>query len=266
MSGSVAPIGVFDSGLGGLSVVASIRSLLPDESLLYVADSAHCPYGDKDAEVLRERALAIAEFLLDQGCKGIVVACNTATMATIAMLRERVAVPVVGIEPAVKPAAAISRSGVIGVLATATTLRSEPYAELCARHASKLTILSEACPGWVEAVEQTLPDGPEIDALVERHIHPLLAGGADTLVLGCTHFEFLRAHIERLAGPTVRVVDTGEAVARQLRRRLEQHGILNLSGGATIQHRFFTSGETAVVEAFVGRVWPAIRRIERFNG
>jgi glutamate racemase len=266
MNGASAPIGVFDSGLGGLSVVASIRSLLPDESLIYVADSANCPYGDKDAEVHRERALAIAEFLLEHGCKAIVVACNTATLTTVDMLRKRFAMPVVGIEPAVKPAAAATRSGVIGVLATAATLRSEKFAELCERHASTLTVLSEACPGWVEAVEKGLHDSHETEALVELHLRPLLAAGADTLVLGCTHYAFLRAQIESIAGPSVSVIDTGEPVARQLRRRLEEQGILNLPGCAKNQHRFFTSGEVVAAEPFVRRVWSEIALIERFHG
>jgi glutamate racemase len=262
MSGASASIGVFDSGVGGLSVVASIRSLLPAESLLYVADSAHCPYGDKDAGVLRERALAIAEFLIGNGCKAIVVACNTATLATVAMLRERFAIPVVGIEPAVKPAAAVTRSGVIGVLATAATLRSSQYAELCDRYASGISVLQEACPGWVEAVEQSFLDGPEINALVERHVGPLLARGADTLVLGCTHYAFLRTPIERIAGPNVAVLDTSDPVARELRRRLEKHGIMNVAETSAPRHRFFTSGDPRLVDVFVRRVWPAIARIE----
>jgi glutamate racemase len=266
MNGSLAPIGIFDSGLGGLSVVGAIRGLLPNESLLYVADSAHCPYGEKDDDLLRQRAQLISEFLLEQGCKAIVIACNTATLATVAMLRQRIAVPVVGIEPAVKPGAARTRSGVIGVLATAGTLRSEQFAELCKRHATALTILGEACPGWVEAVEQASLDGPEIDALVARHIHPLLAGGADTLVLGCTHYAFLRAHIERIAGPNVSVLEPSDPVARQLRRRLEIDDMLNLAEVVTSRHRFFTTGEPALVEPFVRRVWPEIVQIEKFCG
>jgi glutamate racemase len=155
---------------------------------------------------------------------------------------------------------------VIGVLATAGTLRSEQFAELCKRHATALTILGEACPGWVEAVEQASLDGPEIDALVARHIHPLLAKGADTLVLGCTHYAFLRAQIEAIAGPNVSVLEPSEPVARQLRRRLEIDGILSLAQVATPQHRFFTSAAPSLAEPFVRRVWPEIVQIEKFNG
>ncbi len=261
---TAAPIGIFDSGIGGLSVVAPIRALLPDESLIYVADSAHCPYGEKADDYLRERAVAIAGLLLDLGCKAIVVACNTATVATVRMLRERLTIPVVGIEPAVKPAAAATRSGVIGVLATRATLRSDHYRDLLARHAADLRVLSEACPGWVEAVEQGRLDGPETEALVERHVRPLVAAGADTLVLGCTHFPFLRPLVERVAGPGIAVLDTGEPVARQLRRRLEEATLLS-AAAAGVAHRFLTSGDDAAVSAFARRIWPEIGVVERFG-
>jgi glutamate racemase len=256
------PIGMFDSGIGGLSVLASVRNLLPGESLIYVADSAHCPYGDKDAELLRDRALGIAKFLVECRCKAIVVACNTATLATVRLLRRHTAVPVIGIEPAVKPAATLTRSGVIGVLATAATLRSRQYAELVERHAANLQVVGEACRGWVEAVEQACLDGPEIEALVERHVRPLLARGADTLVLGCTHYPFLRRPIERIAGPMVQVLDTGDPVARQLRRRLEEAGAV-AAGDPGPQHRFLTSGDPQSVAAFAHHVWPGAPRIER---
>ncbi len=258
-----APVGIFDSGLGGLSVVEPIRRLLPHESLVYVADSAHCPYGDKPAEFLRQRAVAICEFLIGEGCKAIVVACNTATVATVGPLRERYAIPVVGLEPAVKPAALATRSGVIGVLATSHTLQSEQYGLLIERYAAALKVLGEACPGWVEAVEQGQLDGPMTEVLVERHVRPLLAGGADTLVLGCTHYPFLRPVIERIAGAAVTILDTGEPVARQLRRRLAATGRL-AAAPAGIRHRFLTSGEPGAADAFVRRAWPEINVLETF--
>lgn len=255
-----APVGIFDSGLGGLSVVAPIRRLLPRESLIYVADSAHCPYGEKPADYLRERAVAISEFLMRQSCKAIVVACNTATVATVKLLRERFDIPVVGLEPAVKPAAAVTRSGVIGVLATTHTLESEQFGRLLERHAASLKVIGEACPGWVDAVEQGRLDGPETEALVERHVRPLLAGGADTLVLGCTHYPFLRTVIERIAGPAVAVLDTGEPVAHQLCRRLTEQGLLAADG--IPRHRFFTSGDPAAAVSFVRNAWPEIAHLE----
>ncbi|MDD5033113.1 MAG: glutamate racemase [Methylococcaceae bacterium] len=259
-----APVGIFDSGLGGLSVVDAIHRLLPEESLLYVADSGHCPYGDKPVEYLQERARVIAEFLLRQGCKALVVACNTATAATVSMLRERHSIPILGLEPAVKPAAAATRSGIIGILATAGTLRSQRYALLLERYAPSLTVLSEACPGWVEAVESLQLEGPETEALVESHVRPLLEGGVDTLVLGCTHYPFLRGPIERIAGPAVAVIDTGEPVARQLKRRLLELGLLTQSSVPPPALSFFTSGDPNRVASFVRRVSPELKHIDRF--
>ena len=259
-----SPIGIFDSGLGGLSVVEPIRRLLPDESLIYVADSAHCPYGNKPGDYLRRRARIIAEFLVDQGCKALVVACNTATAATVMMLRECHDLPVVGLEPAVKPAVGVTRKGVIGVLATSGTLQSEQFAALLRRHAASATVLAEACPGWVEAVERTQLQCPETEALVEQHVRPLLAKGADTLVLGCTHYPFLRPHIERIAGPEVTVIDTGEPVARQLQRRLNEQGLL--AGPARPSLSFYTSGDPSAATAFVRTVCPEVALIGAFPG
>jgi glutamate racemase len=259
------PVGIFDSGLGGLSVVGPIRKLLPGESLLYVADSKHCPYGDKDEHFLRDRAAAIGDFLVDQGCKAIVVACNTASVASVGMMRERFKVPVVAVEPAVKPAAALTRSGVVGVLATRATLRSEQYAQLLARHAATLQVIGEACPGWVEAVERGELDSPATAAMVAERVDALLARGVDTLVLGCTHFPFLRPHVERAAGRAVTILDTGEPVARQLQRRLDAAGLLGEAAGP-VRHRFLASNVTPHIEGFVRRVWPDIAGIESFAG
>jgi glutamate racemase len=257
------PIGLFDSGLGGLSVLIEIRKLLPNESLLYVADSKYCPYGEKDEEFLRRRAGIIGEFLLEEGCKAIVVACNTATAASVGMMRQRFKVPVVAVEPAVKPAAARTRSGVVGVLATRTTLQSEAYAQLLIRHAAGIEVLGADCPDWVAAVERGETGGSAAESLVAERVQPLLARGADTLVLGCTHFPFLRSAIEAAAGAQVTVLDTGEAVARQLQRRL---GDLHLIEDAANlpSHRFVTSAPSAHTESFLRAVWPDLADIETF--
>ncbi|MBL8472797.1 MAG: glutamate racemase [Rhodocyclaceae bacterium] len=221
---ALAPIGVFDSGLGGLSVLRHIRSLLPGEHLLYCADSGHAPYGERSPEFIRARSLALAEFLLEQGARAIVIACNTATAQAATLLRERYALPIVAMEPAVKPAVAATRRGIIGVLATTGTLQSARFAALLDNHAGEVEVLTEACSGWVDCVERGQLGGPAVRALVARHVEPLLAGGADVLVLGCTHYPFLRSHIEAVAGPGVPVIDTGQAVARQLLRRLAEAG------------------------------------------
>lgn len=220
------PIGIYDSGVGGLSVLRAIQAELPGEALIYVADSAHVPYGEKSRHAVAARALAIADYFVSRQAKAIAVPCNTATAAAIAILRERhPALPIVGIEPAVKPAAQLTRSGVIGVLATTGTLASARFQALVQREAPAARILLQPCPQWVLAVESGIVSGPQADAVVAPPVHALQAQGADVLVLGCTHFPFLRAAVSACAGPQVLVLETGQAVARQLRRRLLECGL-----------------------------------------
>lgn len=228
-----APIGVFDSGVGGLSVLRHIRAQLPHEHLIYFADSGFAPYGNKPEAVVTARALAIAAFLIARGAKALVVACNTATVAAIAALRARYPqLPVVGVEPGLKPAAALTRSGKIGVLATDGTLAGEKFLllrELIGR-ASNVQFLLRGCPGLADQIEKGELDTEATRAMLERYIAPLLAQGADTLVLGCTHYPFVLEAIGRIVRGSgardVTLVDTGEAVARQLARRLEANALL----------------------------------------
>lgn len=247
------PVGVFDSGVGGLSVLRHIRVALPGEDLIYVADSAHAPYGGKSPDFIAARARAIAGFLLDQGARALVVACNTATAAAIADLRSRFEVPIVGMEPAVKPAAEATRSGVIGVLATSGTLESGKFAELVRRFGSRARVIVQPCPGLVECIEQGDLDGPQTRALVGGFVAPLLAQGADTLVLGCTHYPFLEPLLRDLVGDDVAIVETGEAVARQLARRLAETDFLSARPQGVV--RFFSSGDPARLEALLPRLW-----------
>jgi glutamate racemase len=226
---SEAPIGVFDSGIGGLSVLRHVHTLLPDESLLYFADSGFAPYGEKPEQVIVERTVAITAFLLTQNIKALVVACNTATAAAIAGLRTRYPdLPVVGVEPGLKPAAALTRTGTIGVLATANTLSSEKFLKLKAQvaHDAGVRFLLQACNGLAHQIEKGELRSRETIQLVERYVAPLLAQQADTLVLGCTHYPFVEQLIREIAGPNVAIVDTGEPVARQLQRVLTQRGLL----------------------------------------
>ena len=239
--GNNNPIGIFDSGVGGLSVFRRIRADLPHENLLYVADSGHAPYGNKPAEFIVRRSVALTEFLLDQGAKAVVVACNTATAAAIARLRAHFQVPIIGIEPAVKPAVAETRSGVVGILATGNTVRSDKFADLLDRHGHRARVLVQPCPGLADCVEHGELSGPRPRALLERYLHPLLSAGVDTLVLGCTHYPFLMPLIQRLAGPDVAILDPSPAVAQQLRRRLEAVGLL-ADGRAPGTEDYFTSG------------------------
>ena len=210
----MATIGVFDSGVGGLSVLREIRHLMPSADLLYVADSGHAPYGERSAAFIAARVDTIATFFHQAGVTAIVVACNTASAVAALALRARFDMPVVAIEPAIKPAAQRTRSGVIGVLATPRTLQSPSIARLVDAHGRGVRVLMQACPGWVEQVERGELAGERTEALVARQIDPLLAQGADTLVLGCTHYPFLRDVIARLAGPNVELIDPAPAVAR----------------------------------------------------
>lgn len=247
---SSAPIGIFDSGIGGFSVLQAVRRQLPAEAVEYVADQAHVPYGPRPADELRGLADGITRFLLERGCKLVVVACNTASGVALHELRRRhPQVPFVGMEPAVKPAAAATRSGVVGVLATPATLRGELYAGVVQRFAHGKTILEDACPGLVERIEAGDTAGPDTRAILERALRPMLARGMDALVLGCTHYPFVLALIRDITGPDVRVFDPAPAIARRVASVLEDRGLLapaSAAGGAGEGAlAFFTTGAAA---------------------
>jgi glutamate racemase len=252
--GVKAPIGVFDSGVGGLSVLRHIRDELPTQDLLYVADSAHAPYGSKTPEQIQARSLLLAEFLVGQGAKALVIACNTATAAAAALLRERYAIPILGMEPALKPAVAATRSGVVGVLATSGTLKSARFAALLESHGSNVRVVTQAAHGLVECVERGDIDAPATRQLLWQYLEPLLSAGADTLVLGCTHYPFLRGPIRALVGERVVIIDTGEAVARHLRRRLEDEGLLGTDQSPG-RARFWSSGDVSLGQQVIERLW-----------
>lgn len=243
----MASIGIFDSGAGGLSVYRELVKLLPRERYLYFSDNAHCPYGEKTPRYIQERGRAITEILLGLGADIIVVACNTATAAAIATLREEYpAVPFIGMEPAVKPAALGTRSGVIGVLATAGTLKGSKYLKTRGLYEDNVKIVEHVGQGFVELVEGGILDGPEAEATVRASLQPLLDAGADTIVLGCTHYPFLQPVIERLAGPDVKVIDPSPAVARQTVRILQEKGIPTGEGPFSVDLYF--SGEPDSLE------------------
>ena len=248
------PIGVFDSGVGGLTVLREIRILLPNEDLLYVADSAHAPYGDQSADFIAARTLAITEFLLERGAKAIVVACNTATGAAAQLLRARYPLPVIAMEPAVKPAVARTRSGVVAVLATRQTLASRSFAALLGRLETQTEIVLQPCPGLVECVEAGDLSGERTRELLRSYLDPVLARGADTLVLGCTHYPWLTPLIQELAGAEVLVLDSGVAVARQVQRRLSEAGLLAPAGRVGCE-QFWTSAPSSQMQALLSRLW-----------
>lgn len=214
------PIGVFDSGVGGISVLQHIHALLPHEQLLYVADSKYAPYGNKTPTEIQSRCFEVADFLIAKKVKAIVVACNTATAAAIEAMRAKYTLPIIGMEPAVKPAAAASKKGIIGVLATTGTLKSAQFAGLLESYGRNVKVVTQACVGLVECIERGELDVDNTLRLVQQYCAPLLAEGADAIVLGCTHYPFVRPLIEQTIGKKVVLIDTGAAVAKHLQGRL----------------------------------------------
>jgi glutamate racemase len=243
-------IALFDSGLGGLSVLRELRALLPQHDMLYLADTAYCPYGPRPVAELRARVLAIGRWLLAQGAGLLVVACNTASSVALELLRAALPIPVIGMEPGLKPAALATRNGSVGVLATSNTLAGGRFAALVERYADGVELITQPCPGLVEQVEAGDLGGPATRALVQRYVAPLLARGVDVLVLGCTHYPFLRPLIAEAAGPGVTIIDTGPAVARQVARVAAERGLLAGQGA----RRFWTTGDTAQVAPLVRRL------------
>jgi glutamate racemase len=222
-----SPIGVMDSGVGGLSVLRHIHRLLPYEHLTYVADSQYAPYGSLSPEQITERCFAVADFLIAQDIKLLVVACNTATAAAITDMRERYDLPIVGMEPAVKPAAAASKNGIIGVLATVGTLKSAQFAALLESYGRNVEVVTQGCIGLVECIERGETNTDSTKLLLTRYCTPLLEAGADTIVLGCTHYPFVRELIQDIVGNAVTVIDTGAAVANYLQSTLQSQSLIN---------------------------------------
>ena len=246
--GRTAPVGIFDSGVGGLSVWREIARELPAESTIYVADQAHLPYGPRPADEVRAFAEAITAHLIGMGCKAIVVACNTASAAALKALRERhPEIPFVGMEPAIKPAAQHSPSKIVGVMATAGTLQGRMFALAVERFAAGVTLVNQPCPGLVERIEAGELDTPATEALLRELLAPMLRAGIDTLVLACTHYPFVQPLIRKIVGDRVLIVDPAPAVTRQLARLLDQRGV-RAPESTRATHRFMTSGEPAAMQ------------------
>lgn len=252
------PIGVFDSGVGGLSVWQEIVRRLPYEDTIYLADQAHVPYGDRSLVDVRGCCEAITRFLVEQGAKIVVVACNTASAAALYFLRRSFAhVPFVGMEPAVKPAVERSQSGVVAVIATSATFQGELFESLLERYAHDVQVLTQVCPGLVEAVEAGALDEPSTEILLRECLTPLIDSGIDQLVLGCTHYPFLRPTIERVVGDGISIIDPAPAVARQTARVLKEMDC-RAGRGSVGRHTFFTTGDVGrfggMVDRLVGRL------------
>ncbi len=228
-------IGIFDSGIGGLSVFREIRKVLPDEKYIYFSDNAHCPYGEKSKEYIIERARAITDFLIAEGADIVVVACNTATAAAIATLRQEYPIKFIGIEPAIKPAALSTKTGVVGVLATAGTLKADKYLIARGKYAEGVQISEHIGQGFVELVEKGMTSGPEASAVVRASLAPLLEEGADRIVLGCTHYPFLTETIRSVASELypergIEIIDPAPAVARHTLEVLQTEGLIRRDG------------------------------------
>jgi glutamate racemase len=251
------PIGVLDSGVGGISVLKHIHSLLPHEQLLYVTDSKYAPYGSKTSTEIQARCFEIADFLISKNVKALVVACNTATAAAIDAMRARYNLPIIGMEPAVKPAAEASKSGIIGVLATVGTLKSAQFAALLESYGRNVKVVTQACVGLVECIERGELDSDSTLELIQRYCKPLLDEGADTIVLGCTHYPFVRPLIAQVVGDHVTLIDTGAAVAKHLQKRLQEFDLLTDASGVAADVTFWTNSESVNARQVIEQLWGA---------
>jgi glutamate racemase len=256
------PLGIFDSGVGGLSVLRAVQRAYPNENLIYLADQAHVPYGPRSLGEVRAFAEDITHYLLDQGAKLIVVACNTASASALHYLRRTFPeVPFVGMEPAVKTAAEYTQSGVVGVLATTATFQGALYASVIERFANGVTVLQDTCPGLVNQIEAGDLESPQTRAIIKAALDPMLAQGIDTVVLGCTHYPFVIPAIQRIAGPRVRVIDPAPAIARQVGRLLDQHS-LHAPEGQSGKVRFLTSGDPERFQSLIRQLLGTLVRAE----
>ena len=258
------PIGVFDSGIGGLSIAKKVRDILKNENIIYVADTRHAPYGEKSDEFICQRAIEISDFLIERGAKAILVACNTATTSAIQKLRATHNIPFIGVEPGTKPAALNSKCGKVGVLATSRTLVTESFERLVKRTSGPVSVELQACPELVLQVEALNFDGVETIEAVNKYLAPLLQKGVDHIVLGCTHFNYLETTIAKAAGPAIKIVNTAQAVANEVLRQLEKNDILNGSDEIG-NNEFWTSGSTLIFSEQIETLWGECVEVHRFQ-
>lgn len=254
---------MYDSGVGGVSVLRALQQVLPHETYVYVADSGHAPYGNRSQAFLEARAHTITKFLVDRGVKAIVLACNTVSVATASSLRAEFHLPIVAMEPAIKPAALATRSKKVLVLATPTTVESESVARLCAAYGANARIVLQGCPGLAECVERGELESPATETLLRGFVEPALKDGADTIVLGCTHYAFLMPKLAAIVGPDVRLVEPSTAVAQQLARRVTP--AVPQPASSVPPPTFFTTGSADQLGAFLQLVGMRDARIEALH-
>lgn len=258
------PIGIFDSGIGGLPIAQKIRASLPHENLIYLADTLHAPYGEKSEDYILQRSLAITDWFITQKVKAIVVACNTATMISIQTLRNTYDLPFIGVEPGVKPAAIHTQTGVIGVLATPKTLTSTAFHQLAQRVAGHVQVEMQPCPKLVHLVESLELDSDNTHQIVADYVQPLINKGADTLILGCTHFAHLTPIIKQAAGHAIEVISTETPVAKEVARRLKHENLISDQTQAGIT-KFYSNGDLIRFQQQLQRLWGENAQAERFN-
>ena len=245
-------IGIIDSGVGGLSVLREIRAQIPDQAITYIGDNAWCPYGNKSYDEIRERTFALTDFLIDRGAEIIVVACNSATIVAIGALRAHYPLPFIGMEPGVKPAAALTRTGTIGSLATEASLAGEKFHHLVAKHARDLHVITRPCPRFVELVEAGILSGQDVEAAIDEYTSDMITADADVIILGCSHYPFLRPALENRLPDQVRFVDTGAAIAR----RVKQHLLTTPPHSST---EIFTTGPSQNFSRLVELLTPSLK-------
>lgn len=247
------PIGLFDSGIGGTSIWKEVVKLLPNENTIYLADSKNAPYGEKSSEEILALSIKNTEYLISKGCKLIIVACNTATTNAIDYLRKNYTIPFIGIEPAIKPAALLSKTGAIGILATKGTLSSKLFEKTTKEYTKNITTIEQDGEGLVPLIEEGKLNSPEINLLLTTYLKPMLQFNIDHLVLGCTHYPYLIPQIKKIVGENVTIIDSGKAVAKQTKAVLEKYNLLSTSTTKT-HHQFYTNAETTVLKEILSDV------------
>jgi len=255
------PIGIFDSGVGGLSIAKCVQQLLPNEHIIYLADSLHAPYGSKPKDFIQLRVDSIARQLIDKKIKALVIACNTATVNAIDELRKKVAIPIIGVEPAIKPAAARSSSKKVGILVTEATASNRRFLTLVERFSSNVDVFIQPCPGLVELIERGDIEQPACDSLLNSFIQPLLDKGVDTLVLGCTHYPFLIDKIKKQVNHKLEIMETAEPVTRELQRQLAQRNLL-APDSQQAQYSFLSSHTSPQSESVFSELWQQKIRLQ----
>lgn len=258
------PIGVFDSGVGGLSVFKEIQKALPNESMVYLADTSNCPYGTKSRDQARALSKKSIRFLVDRGCKLIVIACNTVTAVAIDHFRRTLPLSFIGMEPAIKPAVLETRSKVVGILATENTLKGDLFLKTCDHYAKGIKVIARAGNGLVEQVENNELDSDETKRLLNGYLTPMMENGADTLVLGCTHYPFLRPAIDRVTQNRLTIIDPAKAVAAQTARVLNSSG-LRAARSDHCRYQFYTTQKTKANQSFLSRVMEGSYALTQVN-